>query len=307
MSVAAFICSQKTDHGIDHATSCRALGVSQSWFYKWKNRIDVETPTARDERRNDLDAEITRLFEASGRTYGSPRITRDLHQVGWRVSKNTVATRMAELGPAGRPPKRRRSLTRQGKRPAAPDLVRRKFTAIAPDLLWCGDVTEIDTGEGKLYLATVEDLFSRRLLGYAMSEHHDAALTVASLQMAVATRGGDVDGVIFHSDRGSEYTAARYQAECARHGVVQSMGRVGCALDNAAAEAFNSTLKVEYVHRQRFQTRAEARLKMATWIVDFYNTRRRHSANDGLPPVTFERQVIEERQSSMALLRVSVA
>ncbi|WP_328708679.1 IS3 family transposase [Microbispora hainanensis] len=307
MSVAAFICSQKTDHGIDHATSCRALGVSQSWFYKWKNRIDVETPTARDERRNDLDAEITRLFEASGRTYGSPRITRDLHQVGWRVSKNTVATRMAELGLAGRPPKRRRSLTRQGKRPAAPDLVRRKFTAIAPDLLWCGDVTEIDTGEGKLYLATVEDLFSRRLLGYAMSEHHDAALTVASLQMAVATRGGDVDGVIFHSDRGSEYTAARYQAECARHGVVQSMGRVGCALDNAAAEAFNSTLKVEYVHRQRFQTRAEARLKMATWIVDFYNTRRRHSANDGLPPVTFERQVIEERQSSMALLRVSVA
>ncbi|WP_157530417.1 DDE-type integrase/transposase/recombinase, partial [Microtetraspora niveoalba] len=140
-------------------------------------------------------------FEASGGTYGSPRITHDLHQAGWRVSKNTVAMRMAELGLAGRPPKKRRSLTRQGRRPAAPDLVRRKFTAIAPDVLWCGDVTEIDTGEGKLYLATVEDLFSRRLLGYAMSEHHDAALTVASLQMAVATRGGDVDGVVFHSDR----------------------------------------------------------------------------------------------------------
>jgi transposase InsO family protein len=104
-----------------------------------------------------------------------------------------------------------------------------------------------------------------------------------------------------------EYTAACYQAECARHGVVQSMGRVGCALDNAAAEAFNSTLKVEHVHRQRFGTRAEARLKIATWIVDFYNTRRRHSANDGLPAVTFERQMIEERQSSMALLRASVA
>ncbi|GGI66853.1 integrase [Microbispora rosea subsp. aerata] len=307
MSVAAFICSQKTGYGIDHATSCRALGVSQSWFYKWKNRIDVEMPTARDQRRNDLDSEITRLFEASGGTYGSPRITRDLHQAGWRVSKNTVATRMAELGLAGRPPRKRRSLTRQGKRPAAPDLVRRKFTAVAPDLLWCGDVTEIDTGEGKLYLATVEDLFSRRLLGYAMSEHHDAALTVASLQMAVATRGGNVDGVIFHSDRGSEYTAARYQAECARHGVVQSMGRVGCALDNAAAEAFNSTLKVEYVHRESFRTRAEARVKIATWIVDFYNIRRRHSANDGLPPVTFERQMIEKRQASMALLRAAVA
>ncbi|WP_157570771.1 DDE-type integrase/transposase/recombinase [Microtetraspora malaysiensis] len=155
------------------------------------------------------------------------------------MSENTVAARMAELGLAGRPPKKRRSLTRQGKRRAAPDLVGRTFTAVAPDVLWVGDGTMIDTDEGPLYLATVEDLFSRRLLGYAMSEHHDAALTVASLQMAVATRGGNVDGVIFHSDRGSEYTAARYQGECRKHGVVQSMGRVGCALDNAAAEALS--------------------------------------------------------------------
>ncbi|PZG18025.1 hypothetical protein C1J01_16270 [Nonomuraea aridisoli] len=158
-----------------------------------------------------------------------------------------------------------------------------------------------------LYLASVEDLFSRRLLGYAMSEHHDAALTVASLQMAVATRGGEVDGVIFHSDRGSEYTAAPYQAECRKHGVVQSMGRVGCALDNGAAESLNSTLKVEFVHRHHFRTRAEARLKIATWIADFYNVKRRHSANDGLPPVTFERRMIEKWQASMALLRAAVA
>ncbi|WP_433513805.1 IS3 family transposase [Nonomuraea sp. CA-143628] len=307
MSVAAFICSQKTEHGIDHVVSCRALGVSQPWFYKWKKRIGQVMPTAREQRRARLDDEIKRLFEASGGTYGSPRITQDLHADGWKVSENTVAARMAELGLAGRPPKKRRSLTRQGKRAAAPDLVGRRFTSIAPDVLWVGDGTMIDTDEGPLYLATVEDLFSRRLLGYAMSEHHDAALTVASLQMAVATRGGTVDGVIFHSDRGSEYTAARYQAECRKHGVVQSMGRVGCALDNAASEAFNSTLKVEYVHRQRFRTRAEARLKIATWITDFYNIRRRHSANDGLPPVTFERQMIEKRQASTALLRAAVA
>lgn len=307
MSVAAFICSQKTEYGIDHIVSCRALEVSQPWFYKWKKRIGQAMPTAREQRRARLDGEIKRLFEASGGTYGSPRITQDLHADGWKVSENTVAARMAELGLAGRPPKKRRSLTRQGKRAAAPDLVGRKFTAIAPDVLWVGDGTMIDTDEGPLYLATVEDLFSRRLLGYAMSEHHDAALTVASLQMAVATRGGDVDGVIFHSDRGSEYTAARYQAECRKHGVVQSMGRVGCALDNAVSEAFNSTLKVEYVHRQRFRTRAEARLKIATWITDFYNAKRRHSANDGLPPVTFERQMIEKRQASTALLRAAVA
>jgi putative transposase len=185
--------------------------------------------------------------------------------------------------------------------------VRRKFAAVAADVLWVGNGTMIDTGEGPLYLATVEDLFSRRLLGYAMSEHHDAALTIASLRMAVATRGGEVNGVIFHSDRGSEYTATAYQAECRRHGVVQSMGRVGCALDNGAAESFNSTLKVEYVHRQDFRTRAEARLKIATWITDFYNARRRHSANDGLPPVTFERQMIEKRQASTALLRAAMA
>jgi transposase InsO family protein len=143
-------------------------------------------------------------------------------------------------------------------------------------------VTQIDTGEGPLYLATTEDLFSRRMLGHAMSEHHDAALVVASLQMAAATRGGDVDGVIFHTDRGSEYTAAKTAAACRVLGVVQSMGRVGCALDNAAAEAVNSTLKVEFVHRQTFTTRAEARIKVATWIADFYNTHRRHSANDGV-------------------------
>ncbi len=303
MRVVEFIESQRTEFGIPHKISFRALGVSSSWFYKWKNR----RPTARQERRTRLNEEIERHFAASGGTYGSPRITQDLRAEGWKLSENTVAKRMAELGLAGRRPKKPRSLTRQGKRPAAPDLVRRKFTAAAADVLWVGDVTMISTGEGPLYLASVEDLFSRRLLGYAMSEHHDAALTVASLQMAVVTRGGDVEGVIFHSDRGSEYTAARYQAECRKHGVVQSMGRVGCALDNGAAESLNSTLKVEFVHRHHFRTRAEARLKIATWIADFYNIKRRHSANDGLPPVTFERLMIEKRQASTALLRAAVA
>jgi putative transposase len=307
VSVAAFIADQKTAHGVPHAIACRALEVSQSWFYKWKNRIGQATATGRERRRAELDKQIRKHFDASGGTYGSPRITRDLHEQGWRVSENTVAARMAALGLAGRALKRRRSLTRQGKRQAAPDLVRRNFNAVAPDLLWLGDVTQIDTGEGPLYLATVEDMFARRLLGFAMSAHHDANLTIASLQMAATTRGGTVDGVIFHSDRGSEYTAARYQGTCRRLGVTQSMGRVGCALDNSPAEAFNSTLKVEYVHRQHFRTRAEARLKIATWINDFYNTRRRHSANDGLAPVTFEQQMDEKRKASTARHRAEVA
>ncbi|GAA5765138.1 IS3 family transposase ISRhosp1 [Streptosporangium roseum] len=174
-------------------------------------------------------------------------------------------------------------------------------------MLWCGDVTEIVTDEGKLYLATVQDLFSRRLLGYAMSAHHDAALTVASLQMAALTRGGDVDGVIFHSDRGGEYTAARFQAACRHWGVVQSMGRVGCALDNAPAESFNATLKVELAHRYRFATRAEARLKIATWIAGFYNTRRRHSAVDGLPPIIYEQRIMAARAATTVTLQQLIA
>jgi transposase InsO family protein len=301
--VAEFIASQRTGFGVPHAIACRALEVSQSWFYKWINH----KPSARDWRRVRLDEEIGRLFTRSGGTYGSPRITRDLREAGWVISENTVAARMAELGLAGRPPKRRRSLTRQGRRPVARDLVRRNFTAVAPDVLWCGDVTRIDTDEGPLYLATTEDLFSRRMLGHAMSEHHDAALAVASLRMAAAIRGGDVDGVVFHTDRGSEYTAAATAAVCRALGVVQSMGRVGCALDNAAAEAFNSTLKVEFVHRQHFRTRAEARIKISTWIADFYNTTRRHSANDGLAPIPFEREMARARAASAVQVRAEVA
>jgi putative transposase len=125
-------------------------------------------------------------------------------------------------------------------------------------VLWVGDMTEIETGEGKLYLATVLDLFSRRLLGYAMGAHHDAALVSASLTMAAATRGGQVDGVIFHSDRGSEYTSEAHNNLCDRLDMVQSMGRVGSALDNAAAESFNSLIKVEYIHRHHFATHTEA-------------------------------------------------
>jgi putative transposase len=303
MIVAEFIACQRTMFGVPHTIACRALQVSESWFYKWINR----TPTVREQRRDRLDAEIRRLFTASGGTYGSPRIADDLREAGWRISTNTVAVRMAELDLAGRPPRRRRALTRQGPRPAAPDLVRRNFTAVAPDVLWCGDVTQIDTDEGPLYLATTEDLFSRRMLGHAMSAHHDAALVVASLQMAVTTRGGDVDGVIFHTDRGSEYTGAKTADACRRHGITQSMGRVGCALDNAAAEAFNSTLKVEFAHRQHFTTRTEARIKISTWIADFYNTTRRHSANDGLAPITFEHQMAEARRTSTAQLRAEVA
>ncbi len=223
MSVAGFVASQRTEHGVPHTVACRALGLSESWFYKWRGR----RPTARQRRQADLDEAIQVAFEASGGTYGSPRVTLDLRAAGWRVGENTVAARMARLGLAGRTPRRRRSLTKQGKRPVAPDRVRRQFTAVAPDVLWCGDITEVTTDEGKLYLATVIDLYSRRLLGYAMSAHHDAELTTATLSMAAATRGGTVDGVIFHSDRGRIHRRRlRQSMQAPRRGPVDGQGRL---------------------------------------------------------------------------------
>jgi hypothetical protein len=163
-------------------------------------------------------------------------ITADLHDAGWRVSKNTVAAVMAEMGLAARPKKRRKGTTRPGKgRWRAPDLVRRDFPAAGINQKWYGDGTDIDTDEGKLYLDSVLDVGSRRVLGFALGEHHDADLAYGALVMAVAVRGGAVPGVIMHTDQGSEYTAAHFRAACQRLSISQSMGRPGSALDKTWA------------------------------------------------------------------------
>lgn len=285
MSVASHIASQRTEHGVPYAVACRALGVSESWFYKWHRRA----PTPRQCRRAELTSAITEAFEASGRTYGSPRVHAELRAGGWRVTKHTVARIMAAEGLVARSKRRRRSLTRPDKRAVPfPDLVRRDFSAPAPNTKWCGDLKIIDTLEGPLYLGSVEDLFSRRLLGFAMSEHPDAALARDAIHMAVAVRGGDVAGVIFHSDKGSTYTADLFTSACVKLKIRQSMGRVGSALDNAAAESFFSTLEHELLTRNTYATRAEARRGVARWIDEFYNPRRRHSTCAMLSPVAYE-------------------
>jgi transposase InsO family protein len=218
-----------------------------------------------------------------------------LVEAGWAVSKKSVAASMARQGLRGRCPKRkRRSLTRPDRAAApVPDLVRRDFRADRVDQRWCGDLTEIPTEEGKLYLATVEDLCSQRLPGFAIGEHHDAELAAAAIKMAIAVRGGDVTGVIFHSDHGSEYTATTFQRLCRRFGIRQSMGRVGSALDNAAAESFNSTLEHELLSRRNFATKAEARHAVAAWIDGFYNRVRRHSSIQMQSPLEFELRLAE--------------
>jgi putative transposase len=299
LTVASFIASQRTDHGVPHAVACGALDVSESWFYKWKDR----PPTARQQRRAKLDEAVRASFDDSGgnpRTYGSPRVWEDLVAAGWRVSKKAVAASMARQGLQGRSPKRtRRSLTRPDKAAAPiPDLVRRDFSAETPDQRWCGDLTEIPTDEGRLYLATVLDLASRRLPGFALGEHHDSALAKAALCMAAAVRGGDVDGVIFHSDKGGEYVGDLFARACSSLGVTQSMGRVGSALDNAAVESFNSTLEHELLSRRHFETNEQACREVARFI-DAYNHQRRHSSCEMLPPVDYE-QLLAERAAQAA-------
>jgi putative transposase len=283
--VAALIAARRAEDGIPYVVSCRALGVSRSWFYKHK---DGRLPP-RAQRREKLKAEIARLFAAHEGKYGSPRITADLKDAGWRVSENTVAALMRELHLAARRKRRRRSTTRPGKgRWRAPDLVKRDFPATQINEKWYGDGTGIGTGEGKLYLASVLDMASRMVVGFSLGEHHDAQLAYSALAMAVAVRGGQVPGVVFHTDQGSEYTAGTVRAACQRLGIHQSMGRPGSALDNAVIESWHSTLEFELRSLEHFATKAAARARIPAWIDD-YNQHRRHSSLRMMSPADYEK------------------
>ena len=287
--MAAFIAAQRDARRIPHGVSCRALGVSQSWFYKWASHARAGTLPPRAARRARLAAEVQRLFDVHQGKRGSPMITADLRDAGWRVSENTVAKLMAEQGLAARSRRRRKSATRPGRgRWRAPDLVKRQFPATRLNCKWYGDGTEIPTDEGKLYLASVMDAASRRILGFTVSERHNAAAAYGALAMAITVRGGRAPGVVFHTDQGSGYTARAFRQACERLGVTQSMGRPGSALDNAVIEAWHSTLEFELRRREHFPARAVARAKVAAWIED-YNTTRRHSACQMMPPVSYEK------------------
>jgi transposase InsO family protein len=284
--VAGFIAAQRARYQIPHAISCRALSVSPAWFYKWRHG----DPSVRHARREQLKIAVGRVFAAHRGTYGSPRITADLRDQGWRVSVNTVAAIMRELGLRARPRRRRRGTTRQGRgRWRAPDLIGRQFGAEQVNCKWYGDGTEIPTDEGKLYLDSVLDMGSRRVVGFCLGEHHDTDLAQAALRMAVAVRGGRdaVAGVIMHTDQGSEYTAHAFRAACSRLGITQSMGRAGSALDNAVIESWHSTIEFELRSVEHFATKAQARARVAAWIEE-YNHHRRHSALGMCSPVDYE-------------------
>jgi len=286
---------------VPHATSCRALGVSQSWFYKWAAHAKAGTLPPRKARRAELAAEVKRLFEAHEGKRGSPMIAADLRDAGWRVSDNTVAALMAAQNLAARAKRRRKGTTRPGKgRWRAPDQVKRQFAADQLNRRWYGDHTEIPTDEGKLHLASVMEAASRRVLGFSMSDHHDADNAYGALAMAAAARGGRgrVEGVIMHTDQGGEYTADLFRAACGRLGVSQSMGRPGSALDNAAIESWHSTVEFELLRMEHFTTKAQARAALAAWIED-YNHQRRHTACQKMPPAAYE-QLLAAKQDKAA-------
>jgi putative transposase len=263
---------------------CRVLEVSPSGYYAWRGRMS----SVRTREDESLRGRIVAIHGQSRRTYGSPRIHAELKEEGRRVGRKRVARLMKEAGLVG--VSRRKSIHTTRRDPAArpaPDLVDRKFTASGPNQLWVADMTYIPTLAGFLYLAVVLDVWSRKIVGWAMSSRLAKEIVLDALQMALDQRRPSA-GVIHHSDQGCQYTSIEFGKRCRDAGVRPSMGSVGDCYDNAMCESFFATLECELLDRVRFADRAEAELAVFDFIEGFYNTRRRHSALRYLAPVVFE-------------------
>ena len=266
------------------ATMCRLLEVSTSGYYVWLSR-----PLSARARADAVLTEHIREFHTQSRgTYGAPRIHADLKDDGWRLGQKRVARLMKDAGLFGVSRRKwiRTTQRREGAR-AAPDLVERDFTADEPDQLYVADITYVPTWAGFLYLAVVLDVFSRRVVGWAMANHLRTQLVLDALNMALWQRRPD--DVIHHSDQGCQYTSIAFGQRCRRAGVRPSMGSVGDCFDNAMCESFFATLECELIDRTTFRTHAEARLAIFEFIEGWYNPRRRHSALGYLSPVDYER------------------
>jgi len=265
-------------------TMCRVLGVTRSGFYAWKKR----PKPARAKSDAQLTVKVAAAHQRSRRTYGSPRVHRELRAQGVRVGKKRVERLMRENGIQGRS-KRRFKRTTDSKHggPVAPNVLARRFTVAEPNRVWVTDVTAIATGEGWLYLAPVLDLFSRRVVGWAASSSNDTALALEALRRALRSRRPP-PGLLHHSDRGSPYASDDYRAELRVHCVRRSMSGKGDCWDNAVGESFFATLRAELVDHERFATRSDAIAAIGDYIDNFYNAERRHSHLGYLNPIEFE-------------------
>lgn len=264
---------------------CRVLGVSRSRYYA---RLKFgEGKRQREDR--ELSAAIRAVFDSSEWTYGAVSIVRELRGQGTRVGKNRVWRLMKQHGLRVKTTRRFKVTTNSDhKRPIAPNLVQRNFSAPAPNRLWTGDITYIRTAEGWLYLAVVLDVFSRRIVGWSMKKRMTDELVITAFRNALIRRR-PAPGLIFHSDRGSQYCSRRFQSLMKGIGGLQSMSATGCCYDNAITESFFGTLKRELVHHCSFSSRGEAKSRIFWYIEGFYNRRRRHSAVDYQSPENYER------------------
>lgn len=266
---------------------CENLRVSPSGFYDWQKRQNSPGPRAREDET--LAQEIQQIHQRSRQTYGSPRIVDALRKNGKRHGRNRVGRLMNEKGLCGRQKGRYRVQTTDSNHdePIAPNRLATAPTPTEPNQIWVADITYIETAEGWLYLAAILDIYSRKIVGWAMSERIDTTLILKALAMALLHRNAPA-GLLFHSDRGVQYASADYRAALANAGLTPSMSRKGNCYDNAFIESFWSTLKMDLIYRRAFSTRVEAKREIFDYIEVFYNRQRSHTALGCLSPVDFE-------------------
>jgi putative transposase len=288
----AFIEVEKAQFPI--IVSCAVLGVSRAGFYAWRGR-PLSTRAVADQQ---LAVAVAVIFAESRQRYGSPRVHYELGERQQHVGRKRVARLMRAQGLRARARRRFRTTTdSQHTLPIAPNVLARRFATPAPNTVWVTDMTYLWTLEGWLYLVVILDLFSRRVVGWAMNERMTRQLTLDALTMALTHRQ-PARGLIHHSDRGSQYASHEYRQRLAAHGIVCSMSRRGDCWDNAVAESFFSTLKLELAYETAWQRRAEARADVFEYLEVFYNGQRRHSALGYLSPVAFEHQYDQQERAA---------
>jgi putative transposase len=274
---------------------CRVLGVSRSGFHAWQSRA----PSQRDLQDAWLTEQIREIHRRSRATYGSPRIRAELRFQGVRVSRKRVERLMRDARLSGLVARKRgRTTIRVPGIETAPDLVERNFSPQRPNQLWTADITYIRTWQGFLYLASVVDCYSRKIVGWAIEDHLRASIVVEALEMALSRRRAG-PGLVHHSDQGSQYTALVFSRRCRQAGIDVSMGSKGDCFDNAVCESFHATIKKELLYRRSWPTKQEARTAVFEWIEVFYNRERRHSTLGYYSPAEYERISIEKEQQAI--------
>ena len=277
--------AEKSNHTISRMA--RLLEVSRSGYYAWVTR----PPSKRAVRAERIEAKVSWFHGDSDEVSGAPRILVDLREDGETISRKTVAKTMRKLGLRGICPKRWKATTVTDRADTyPPDAVKRQWDTGVLNAVWIGDISYLRTWEGWLYLATVIDAHSRRVIGWAIADHMRTDLVEDALKMAIALRGERPSTVIFHADRGTQYASDQITQFAAQNGITRSMGRTGVCWDNAMAESFFATLKTEFYYRRVWPTKAGAAQAVGAWIEDRYNRRRRHSAIGQISPVGFELQ-----------------